>query len=73
MTVNFQKLEQVIVDSNLGKKELAKAIGIDRATFYRKMHSNGEKFTVGEMHKMIDALNMPIDLASDIFLFQNSQ
>lgn len=73
MTVNVQGLEQSMRSACIGKGQLAAAIGIDQATFYRKMQSNGEKFTVGEMHKMIDVLKMPVDLAASIFLFENSQ
>ena len=73
MTVNVKGLEQSMRFACIGKGQLAAAIGIDQATFYRKMQSNGEKFTVGEMHKMIDVLKMPVDLAASIFLFENSQ
>ena len=73
MTVNVKGLEQSMRSASMGKGQLAAAIGIDQATFYRKMQSNGEKFTVGEMHKMIDALKIPVELAASIFLFENSQ
>lgn len=73
MTVNVQGLEQSMKDAKIGKGQMAAAIGIDQATFYRKMQSNGEKITVGEMHKMIGVLEMSVDHAASIFLFENSQ
>lgn len=73
MTVNVQALEQEIKNANLRKKQFANQIDMDEATLYRKMRSDGEKFTVGEMHKIIKVLNLSKDSASAIFLFQNSQ
>lgn len=72
MTVNIQGLEHCIKQSNIGKRQLAAEIGMDQATFYRKMRSDGEKFTIGEMHKMVDVLNMTKEHAANIFLFENS-
>lgn len=73
MEVNIRKLEEVMAASNMRKPDLAKAIGIDRATFYRKIKSHGEKFTVGEMHKTVQVLGLSTETATEIFLFQNSQ
>lgn len=51
--INTKELEEAMEASNMRKPELAKAIGIDRATLYRKIKSRDEKFTVGEMQNMI--------------------
>ena len=73
MTVDVLALEQAIKSANKGKGQLAREMNMDQATFYRKMNSNGEKFTVGEMHKLIDVLGMSRESAVAVFLFQNSQ
>lgn len=73
MTVNMPQLEQTIKTAKMGKRQLAAEIGMDQATFYRKMQSNGKKFTVGEMHRLIDALEISAEEAANIFLFRNSQ
>lgn len=46
---------------------LAKLIGIDRSTMYKKLNE-GEKFTIGEVRKMKDALEMSNEEATEIFL-----
>lgn len=73
MAVNLERLRQVMDDKALSVSGLANAINVDMTTVYRKMKANGESFTVGEMHKIVEVLNLSPSDASDIFLFMNSQ
>lgn len=73
MTVNVARLRQAMEDNSVSVDGLARALNIDKTTVYRKMKTNGESFTVGEMHKIVDVLNLTASTASDIFLFENSQ
>ncbi len=58
MGINVSLLKQRLEKESISPDQLAKKIGIDRATFYRKLKAGGVKFTVGEVLKMIDALNL---------------
>lgn len=46
---------------------LARSIGIDRASMYRKLN-NAEKITIGEAMKIKNALSMDGQTAYEIFL-----
>lgn len=67
MHVNVGKLKEKIKQSGLDMSQIAKAIGINRATLYRKMDSNGMKFTIGEIQKLIDVLGLSDEEAIEIF------
>ncbi|MGL6202087.1 MAG: helix-turn-helix domain-containing protein [Lachnospiraceae bacterium] len=67
MVVNTQKLKGKIVERDTTQEALADAVGVDRSTFYRKMKNGGNGFTVGEIHKIIDAIPLTMDEAISIF------
>ena len=73
MTVNIPMLRGRMVEKGYNVKTLASQIGIDRSTLYRKLQEQGINLTVGEMHKIIAALNLSKDETACIFLFNNSQ
>lgn len=73
MQVNVQLLEREIANAGLNTEGFAKSIGMDRATYYRKRKSGFESFTIGQMHKTVETLNLSGDKACEIFLFKNSQ
>ena len=72
MRADMQKLKEFAAQNNLNFETIAKKIGIDRSTFYRKLNSDGEKFTIGEVHKMVEAIPMSKEDAASIFLCENS-
>lgn len=65
MKVN--KLRGKIVEQGMNIEKLSELIGIDRATFYRKLN-NAEKITIGEAVKLKEVLEMSDSEAYDIFL-----
>lgn len=73
MSTNMDLLKEKMRTKNVSIDELAKALNIDVSTFYRKLKSNGENFTVGQIHKIVEVLNLSNSDASAIFLWQISQ
>ena len=71
--VDTNKLRGKMAERRVTQEELARQIGMNAATFYRKMQANGLAFTVGQMHDMVDFLHMSADEATNIFLCNNSQ
>lgn len=69
MQTNMDLLRGKMAERNVGKEELARRIGVDASTFYRKMKDNGNSFTVGQMHKIVAALNLTHEEATSIFLW----
>lgn len=67
-----QLLKEKIVSSGTTAEALAVAIGINRSTFYRKMKKDGESFTVEEMNKIVNALQLNKDDAVAIFFDKKS-
>lgn len=65
--MNIPKLKGKMVETGHNAEALAVKIGVDRSTLYRKFE-NGEKFTVGEVIKIIDALGLTETEATNIFL-----
>lgn len=72
MQMNTAKLKGKMVERGYSSETLAKAIGIDTSTFYRKMKAQGIMFTLGQMQGMTKILNLTREEACDIFLCQNS-
>lgn len=57
-----------MAERRIGQEDVARKIGINYSTFYRKMRSGVHSFTVGEMHKIIEILNLTDEEAGSIFL-----
>lgn len=69
MQTNMDVLRGKITEKKITHEELAKKIGIDPSTFSRKMKSDGVNFTVGQMHRIVDALALTPSEAASIFLW----
>jgi transcriptional regulator with XRE-family HTH domain len=72
MQTNMDKLRGKMAERKVTQEELAEQIGVDPSTFYRKMKAEGVNFTVGQMHKIVEVLNLSSDEAASIFLWNNS-
>jgi len=64
--VNVQKLKGKIMERGTTQEALAKTLGIDRSTFYRKMRQGGN-FTIKEVNSIVSALHLSKDEAMSIF------
>lgn len=73
MSVNIERLREKMAERNISNEDMAKLMGIDASTFYRKLKSDGTNFTVGQMHTIADVLGLSNEDTTSIFLWKNSQ
>lgn len=66
-SMNITKFEDVLREKKISKDDIAKILGKDRATIYRRFAKNGESFTVSEASKLASVLNLSADVANTIF------
>lgn len=72
MQVDLAKLRERINLNGISIQDFSKEIGMNPSTFYRKMNSDGVRFTVGQMHKTVEVLSLTNNEAVQIFLAGNS-
>lgn len=65
--VNIDKLRGVMKERRETVESVAKALGINHSTLYRKMNNGGESFTVGEVSAISRYLNLDAETAMSIF------
>lgn len=68
--VNVNKLKGKIVEKGFNITELAKKIGIDPSTLYRKLGNNGTALTIKEADMIVKSLNLTLAEANSIFFSQ---
>ena len=56
--VNIELLKSSLKSKGVTIEQAAAAININPATFYRRINRNGERFTVAEVAKLADLLDM---------------
>lgn len=65
--VNIERLKTAFQSRNITIEQAAKSIGVNPATMYRRFNRNGEKFTVSEVERLAELLNMDAKAMQDIF------
>ena len=65
--VNIERLRTALRDRNVSVEQAAEALGVNPVTFYRRINRNGEKFTISEVDKLADLLNLDSDAVNTIF------
>lgn len=65
--MNINKLKGKIVERGMNVEQLADAMGINRASMYRKL-KRAEKITIGEALKIREILQLSNAEACEIFL-----
>lgn len=65
--MDINKLKGKMVEKQVNAETLARMIGVDRSSIYRKFNA-AEKITVGEAKRIKSALGLTDAEASDIFL-----
>ena len=65
--MELNKLQGKIVEKGWNVETLADHIGVERSSMYRKLN-NFEKITIGEAKKIVNALDLSNEDASNIFL-----
>lgn len=68
MSANMDMLRERMNELNINNEDMAKKIGIDASTFYRKIKTGGINFTVGQVHSIVEVLNLTKEEALSIFL-----
>ena len=63
-------LKGKIVANGMNVEQLAKSIGIDRSSLYRKLN-NADKITIGEAMRMKEVLSMTSEEATEIFCLKS--
>ena len=70
MQVNTRKLCEKIAEAGLTRQGVAKQLGVNASTFYRKLKKGGCGITVGEMHQLIKMLKLSREETLEIFCWQ---
>ena len=65
--VNTERLKTAMRDRHVTVEQASEHIGVNPATFYRRINRNGEKFTVEEVGKLANLLGMDANAMQDIF------
>lgn len=68
--VNVNKLKGKIVECGMNVAEFALKIGMDRATLYRRLSSEGKDFTIEEADCIVKELRLSSSEANAIFFSQ---
>ncbi|MDR2025357.1 MAG: helix-turn-helix transcriptional regulator [Hungatella sp.] len=68
--VNVNKLRGKMVECGMNTAKLASKIGIDRATLYRRLNSDGRDFTIEEADLIAKELELSCSEANAIFFSQ---
>lgn len=66
--VNVNKLKAKMVELGTNVDELSEKIGMDRATFYRRLSANGQTFLIKEADAISKELGMTREEVNEIFL-----
>ncbi|MCQ4637136.1 helix-turn-helix domain-containing protein [Anaerovorax odorimutans] len=70
--VDVKELRRKMREYGLSIDDLAKRMGISRATLYRKFNSAGKNFSIKEANSIVKELKLSKEEASDIFLIRMS-
>ena len=65
--VNVERLREEMKKKSITPDAAAAAMGIDVATYYRRMNRQGAKFTVEEVGKLSELLKLTPKVMQEIF------
>lgn len=65
--VNVDQLKSALQARNITIEQAAGELGVDPATFYRRLNKQGRKFTVEEVAKLSELLRMDSKTMQNIF------
>lgn len=66
--VDVALLRGKIAERGMTQEKLARELSMDKSTLSRKMKSEALDFSVGEMHRIVEILNLSKTEAGEIFL-----
>ncbi|BEU87851.1 hypothetical protein TAMA11512_13150 [Selenomonas sp. TAMA-11512] len=65
--VNVDRLRGRMVEYKVNADKMASLLGINRSTFYRKLESDGEAFTIREVNIIAETLKLNLADLNAIF------
>lgn len=68
--VNVKKLKGKLVECGMNVETVADQMGMDKATFYRRLANNGDTFTIGEADEISKILGLTRNEVNEIFFAQ---
>ena len=68
--VNIMRLKSALKAKNVTIEQASECLGVNPATFYRRINREGEKFTVLEVGKLAKLLDMDPQTMQDVFFDQ---
>lgn len=68
--VDVNRLKGKIAEKGINIEELAKRIGVDKATLYRKIKSDGKNISIKEAGLIARELSLSMDEVNSIFFSQ---
>lgn len=68
--VNIDKLKAAIAENGYSLHTFSALLSIDKSTFYRKMNTGGETFSIKEAHEIATVLDLKYDDVMQIFFAQ---
>lgn len=66
--MNVNKLKGKIVEKEMSITQLAKEIGIDRSSLYRKLNNEGDTLSIKEANRIVEILGLTREESIAIFL-----
>ena len=73
MMVDINKLNARRIERGFSIESFSCALEMAPATFYRRAKNNGKGFKIGDMHNMVELLQLSPNDAASIFLAEDSQ
>lgn len=67
MSVNINRLKGKIVEKEKSGAQIAKELGINQSTYYRKLSRGGATFTLDQVSKLSEILDLNETERTDIF------
>lgn len=69
--IMVDELKKRIYEKGFNINEISHSLGINTSTFYRKMKSGGDSFSIGEAKKISELLNLTYRDINTIFFGRN--
>lgn len=70
MKTSLSKLRAAIKTKGLNAKDCALLLGMSRSAFYRRVHTGGLSFTIAEVHRLADVLELTGSELAEIFFVE---
>ena len=66
--MNISKFKDMLKEKGVTNDYIARILNINPSTLYRRFATNGDSFTIGEIHSMVDKIPLSTEEAIEIFL-----